>query len=75
MVFSEFQCDFKSSHSTPDLLTVISDRIASAFNRAQAVVLDISKAFDRVLYVSLLCKLKSSRSSGQVFCLILSFCK
>ena len=34
-----------------DLLTVVSDRIAKAFNRSgatRAVALDISKAFDRV---------------------------
>ena len=37
--------------STADLLTVVSDRIARAFNRSgatRAVALDISKAFDRV---------------------------
>ena len=48
-LFSDFQCGFKSSWSTADLLTVISDRIARAFNRSkatQAVAIDISKAFD-----------------------------
>ena len=48
---SDFQYGFRSSRSTANLLTVVSDRIASAFNRAQAtraVALDISKAFDRV---------------------------
>ena len=44
-IFSDFQYGFRSSQSTADLLTVVSDRIAGA---AQAVVLDISKAFDRV---------------------------
>ena len=37
--------------STADLLTVVSDRIARAFNRPGAtgtVTLDISNAFDRV---------------------------
>ena len=50
-LFSDFQYGFRSSRSTANLLTVVSDRIASAFNRAQAtraVALDISKAFDRV---------------------------
>ena len=50
-LFSDFQYGFRSSRSTADLLTVVSDRIARAFNRSgatQAVVLDISKAFDRV---------------------------
>ena len=49
--FSEFQYGFRTSQSTADLLTVVSDRIARAFNRSrttQAVALDISKAFDMV---------------------------
>ena len=49
--FSDFQYCFRSSQSTADLFTVVSDRIARAFNRSGAtgaVVLDISKAFDRV---------------------------
>ena len=47
---SDFQYDFRSSQSTADLLTVVSDRIARAFNRSgatRAVTLDISKTFDR----------------------------
>ena len=47
--FSDFQFGFRSSRSTADLLTVVSDRIARTFNRSgatRAVVLDISKAFD-----------------------------
>ena len=50
--FSDFQYGFGSSQSTADLLTVVSDRIARAFNRSgatQAVALDISKAFKRLL--------------------------
>ena len=50
-LFSDFQYGFRSSRSTTDLLTVVSDRIARAFNRSgatRAVALDISKAFDRV---------------------------
>ena len=49
-LFSDFQYGFRSSRSTADLLTVVSDRIARDFNRSgatQAVALDISKAFDR----------------------------
>ena len=48
--FSDSQYGFRSPQSTADLLTVVPDRIASAFNRhgaTQAVALDISKAFDR----------------------------
>ena len=32
-LFSDFQYGFKSSRSTADLLTVVSDRIGSVFNR------------------------------------------
>ena len=44
---SAFQYDFRSFRSTADLLTVVSDRIAGAFNRSgatRAVALDISRA-------------------------------
>ena len=50
-LFSDSQYGFRSSQSTADLLTVLSDRIARAFNRSaatQAVALDISIAFDWV---------------------------
>ena len=50
-LFSDFQYGFRSYRSTAELLTVASDRIARAFNSskaARAVVLDISKALDRV---------------------------
>ena len=60
-LFSDFQYGFRSSRSTADLLTVVSDRIARAFNRSgttRAVALDISKAFDRVWHADLLHKLK-----------------
>ena len=60
-LFSDFQYGFRSSQSTVDLLTVVSDRIARAFSRSgatRAVALDISKAFDRVWHAGLLQKLK-----------------
>ena len=50
-LFCDFQYGFSSSRSTADLLTVVSDRIARAFNRSGAtrvVALDISKAVDIV---------------------------
>ena len=75
-LFSDFQYGFRSSRSTADLLTVVSDRIARAFNRSgatRAVALDISKAFDRVWHADLLCKLRSYGISGQIFGLISSF--
>ena len=61
-LFSDFQYGFRSSRSTADLLKVMSDRIARAFNRSgatRAVALDISKVFDRVWHAGLLHKLKS----------------
>ena len=61
--FSDFQYGFRSFRSTADLLTVVSDRIARAFNRSgatRAVALDISKAFDRVWHAGLLHKLNAS---------------
>ena len=75
-LFSDFQHGFRSSRSTADLLTVVSDRIARAFNRSgatRAVALDISKAFDRVWHAGLLHKLKSYGISGPIFSLISSF--
>ena len=74
--FSDFQYGFRSSRSTADLLTVVSDRIARAFNRSgatPAVALNISKAFDRVWHAGLLHKLKCYGISGQIFGLISSF--
>ena len=68
--FSDFQYGCKSSRSTADLCTVVSDRIARAFNRSgatRAVALDISKAFDRVWHTGLLHKLKSYGISGHIF--------
>ena len=50
-LFSDFQYGFRSSQSTVDVLTVVSDRIARAFKRSgttQAGALDMLKAFDRV---------------------------
>ena len=58
------------------ILTVVTDRIAKAFDRSgatQAVALDISKAFYRVWHDSLLHKIKSYGISGQIFGLIFSF--
>ena len=74
-LFSDFQYGFRSSRSTADLLTVVSDRIARAFNNrsTRAVALDISKAFDKVWHAGLLHKLKSYGISGQTFGLISSF--
>ena len=75
-LFSDFHYGFRSSQSTADLLTVVSDRIARAFNRSGAtrtVALDISKAFDRVWHAGVLHKLNSYGISGQICGLISSF--
>ena len=59
-LFSNFQYGLKSSQSTADLLTVVSNRTARAFNRSgatRAVALPISKTFDRVWHDGLLHKL------------------
>ena len=75
-LFSDFEYGFKSSRSTADLLTVVSHRIARAFNRSGAtrtVAFDISSAFGRVWHAGLLHKLKSYGISGQIFSLISSF--
>ena len=75
-LFSDFQYGFRSSRSTADLLTFVSDRIARVLNRAgatQTVTPDISKAFDRVWHAGLLHKLKSYGISGRIFGLISSF--
>ena len=47
----DLQYGVRSSRSTADLLTVVSDRIAKAFNKSgatRAVALDIYKVFDRI---------------------------
>ena len=61
-LFSDFQYGFRSSRSTADILTVICDRIARAFNRfrpTRAVAFHIPKSFYRVCHDGLLLKLKS----------------
>ena len=74
--FSDFQYGFRSSQSTADLLTVVSDRIARAFKRSgatRAVALDISKTFVGVWHPGLLHKLWSYVIPGQIFGIISSF--
>ena len=71
-LFSDFQYGFRSSRSTPYLLTVVSDRIARS-GATRAVALDISKAFGKVWHAGLLHKLKSYGISSHIFGLISSF--
>ena len=66
-LFSDFQYGFRSFRSSANLSTVVSDRIASAFNRSGATragALDISKALDRVWHTGLFHKLRSYGISG-----------
>ena len=62
---ADFQCGFRPSLSTADLVTVPSDIIARGlkwYGAARAVARDISKAFNMVGHVDLPYKLKSFRS-------------
>ena len=75
-LLSDSQYGFRSSQSTANLLTVVSDKIARAFKRSgatRAVALDISKALDRIWQAGLLHKLKSYEISRQIFGLISAF--
>ena len=61
-LFSDLQFGFRSFPSNTDIVTVVSNRIATAFNRSgatRAVALDISKAFDTVWHAVVLHKLKA----------------
>ena len=75
-LFCGFQYGFRSSRSTAYFVTVVSDRIARAFNRSlatRAVTFDMSDATDRVWHAGLLHKLKSYGISGHTFGLISFF--
>ena len=72
-LFSHFQYGFRSSRSSADLLTVVSDRIARAFNRSGATRAISKTGFDRVWHAGLLHKTRSWGISGQMFGLISSF--
>ena len=74
--FLDFKYGFRSSRSNADILTVVSDKTARAFNRSgatRAVALDISKAVDRVWHAGVLQKLKSYGMSDQIFGVIYFF--
>ena len=74
--YSDFQYGFRSSPSAADLVTVVSDRIARAFNKSWAtgaVALNMSKVFDRIWHAGLLHKRRSYEISGQIFGIISSF--
>ena len=74
-LFSNFQYGFRSSQSTVELLKSyeVTDRITRVFNRlyaARSVVLDISKAFDKIWHAGLPHRLKSYGISGWLFVFI-----
>ena len=74
-LFSDFHYGFRSSRSTADLLTVVSD-FNRAFNRSgatRAVALDISKAFDRVWPAGLLHKRSLTEFQVRYLALFLLF--
>ena len=75
-LLSDHQYGFRSSRSTADLLTVITERIHQTLDssgESRAIALDISKAFDRVWHAGLLHKLKAYGISGSVLAIIKSF--
>ena len=66
----------RAFQSTGDLLRVVSDRIAKAFNRSGdtgAVAVYIFKSFDRAWHADLLPKRNSYGILGQVFDLVSFF--
>ena len=65
-----FFLGFKSSRSTSDLLTVVSDRIARDINRSEGtgtVAPGISKAFNTVWHVERIYKLNSYGKSYFIY--------
>ena len=75
-LLTDFQYGFRSSRSTADVLTVITDRISKCLDKSldsRAIALDISKAFDKVWHRGLLCKIKSYGISGRLYDIIASF--
>ena len=70
------QYGFRSSRSTADVLTVLTDRLSRALDNnfdAWVIALDISKAFDKVWHKGLLHKLEGYGINGRVLPIIKSF--
>ena len=68
VLFTNFQYGFRSSSSTADLLTVVSNRIARAFNRSGATQAVLSTGFGMLVFFA-----KVSPKEFQVRYLVL-FC-
>ena len=74
--FSDFRYGLRSSQSTADLLTAVSDRTDRVFNKSgatRAVARDITKAFNRVWHDCLLQELNSHGIPDQIFALFRLF--
>ena len=68
--FNDFRSDFRSSHSTADLSTIVVDMIAKDLfvsGAIGAVVLDISKTFGRFSHAGFLHNLKFYGISDSMF--------
>ena len=75
-LFSDFQYGFRSSKPTADHLTVVSNRIAQAFNRSGAtwaVALDKSKGFHSFWHTGLLQNLSLMEFQVRYLALFLLF--
>ena len=73
---SDVQYGFRSSRSTADILTVITDPIVRSLDSSfetRTIALNISKAFDKVWHKGLLLKLKSYGISGRILSILKSF--
>ena len=69
--FSDFRYSYRSSRSTADLLTVVTDRIVRAFNKSgapQTVALGFQGFRQGLLHI-----LKSCGTLGQIFVIISFF--
>jgi len=72
----KFQFGFKSNHSTVQQLLRITEHINSAFEmhcHTGAIIIDISKVFDKVWHEGLLFKLRNINTSTYLFNIIRSF--
>ena len=71
--FSDWQYGFTFSQSIADLLIVVSDRLARAFNRSGTIAFSISKAFYRFWHAGPLHKFESYGIFCQISGLVSSF--
>ena len=75
-ILLQSQFDFRAGHSCKSQLLIVTDDFAKALNNKQEIdigILDLSKAFDRVLHMRLLRKLDFYGIRGQVLTWLQSF--